>query len=244
MPHFNVINLVHDEERRARMERQLARAPVSYEFFRGVDGDDKEGRSPFPLLPAHGRYGLPRSASEKACFASHALLWRKAVAEGVPVGIVEDDIDLAPGFGAAARLAFDNVGDGLVRLCGLENRPCVTLRSLAEGFRLVQFLKGPSGTQGYVVSPAAAAQLLALSQPIRDPVDEFVDRFWVHGVASRAIVPWQIRHIDGDSRIERAAPPTGFRKLRFKAERHLDSLRRRRWLRRNLGGHQRRERPI
>lgn len=110
--------------------------------------------------------------------------------------------------------------------------PSVSLRHLAGGFQFVQFLKGPEGTQAYVIGPEGARKLIEGLQTVHDPVDNYMDQFWDHGVRCLGVKPWRIETADGASTIDRAPHVAGHLKLRFKIARQLDSQRRKRWLKR------------
>jgi glycosyl transferase family 25 len=234
-PPVFVISLARSADRRNAIDVQLTRLGIPYTFFDAVDGRAAESdpRAPFPITAYRGRYGIARTATELACFASHYLLWQKCVALGEPILVMEDDLRLGKGFAKAVRLAAEAVGADLVRLCALDERPAARLRALSDDFSLVQFLRGPSGTQAYVIGPRGARKLIAGCDVIRDPVDDYIDRFWHHGAAALAVVPWQAEEVKAPSQIERASPLSGFARLRFKIERELDSYRRRAWLKKN-----------
>lgn len=234
-PPVFVISLARCTDRRNAIDVQLTRLGIPYVFFDAVDGRaaEPDPRSPFPIIAYRGRYGIARTATELACFASHYLLWQKCVEIGEPIVILEDDLRLGKGFAKAVRFAAEEVGADLVRLCALDERPATQLRALADDFTLVRFIRGPSGAQAYVIGPRGARKLLAGCDVIRDPVDDYIDRFWHHGAASLAIVPWQAEEVKVPSNIDRATAPMGLGKLRFKIEREMDSYRRRIWLKNN-----------
>ena len=58
------------------------------------------------------------------------------------------------------------------------------------------YLRGPAGAQCYSLSPAAAAALLAGADRWLEPVDLYMDRFWEHGVACKALMPYQAFEMD------------------------------------------------
>ena len=97
------------------------------------------------------------------------------------------------GFGVWSLLAQLFVS-AFIRLAGLNKVAEVTIRPLEAPYRLVRFLKGPAGTQCYAISPEAARMLLAKAGAWIEPVDDYLDRFWTHGVQSVAILPFHIRH--------------------------------------------------
>jgi len=58
--------------------------------------------------------------------------------------------------------------------------------------RLVRYRKGPVGTQCYAISPDGARALLRHADRWTEPVDRYIDRFWLHGVHSYAIHPFPV----------------------------------------------------
>jgi glycosyl transferase family 25 len=62
---------------------------------------------------------------------------------------------------------------------------------LGGGHRLVRFLQGPVGAQCYALSPGGAAALLRKAERWIEPVDLYLDAFWRHGLACKAILPFE-----------------------------------------------------
>lgn len=57
----------------------------------------------------------------------------------------------------------------------------------------MRYRKGPVGTQCYALSPAGAQALLRHADTWLEPVDRYIDRFWLHGIQSYALHPFAVR---------------------------------------------------
>lgn len=183
------------------MARQLDDLGLSHAFFEAVDASKGEHLkvsrySPKRALWLRSRYMTP---GEIGCFASHYLLWQRCAAGTEPMVIIEDDVSIEPGFARALGLAEETIGDlDFVRLAGLNDVPTVAIGPRRSGYRIVGLLKGASGTQCYAISPEGARKLLAKADRWIEPVDDYIDRFWTHGVRSTAILPFRIHQNDAE----------------------------------------------
>ncbi|WP_420468506.1 glycosyltransferase family 25 protein [Panacagrimonas sp.] len=192
-----VINLERSQDRREFMCRQLDALGLSYEFFRATDASrgELDGVSRYDERLALRRLGHALQPSEVGCFASHYRLWQRCVADDLPLVVMEDDVQLEAGFACAMTAATAIVDSHrFVRLCGLASRGYRDLGKLSDGHRLVRYLKGPRGTQCYALAPAGAQRLLQGAQRWFDAVDLYIDAFWLHGLASYAVLPFHVRH--------------------------------------------------
>jgi glycosyl transferase family 25 len=197
-----VINLARSPGRRETMRRRLAEIDVAHEFFDAIDAAKDEHLkvsrySSRRALWLRRRYLSP---AEIACFASHYLLWQRCAAGTEPIIIMEDDVSIDAEFAEAVSLVWESIGAcGFIRLAGLNTVRGVTVRSLGATHRLVRFLKGPAGTQCYAIAPEGARRLLAGANRWIEPVDDYLDRFWAHGVHSMAILPFHVHHDEGEA---------------------------------------------
>lgn len=226
-----VVNLERSFERRSRIMANLRSLDVDFEIFRAVDGALGEHRAfrQYDEADCIRYFGSPLLPAEVGCFASHYLLWQRCVGENRPIAIMEDDVELQPGFPEALRLAASQVDQyRFIRLAGLVERPYHVIRVFNGSRKLVRFLQGPQGCQCYCLSPDGAAALLAAAEQWVEPVDLFIDRFWVHGVASMALLPFEVLHSDmavATSTIgSRQQKRTGINKLRREWYRMRDTI--------------------
>jgi len=202
-----VINLASSRERRLKVCRRLEALGVSYEIFEAVDGR----QAPHPLFDRYDdkrrkRYRRkPLSGGELGCGASHFLLWQKCADLNQPIVVMEDDVYVTNAFPAALDIA-----EGLInrlrylRLAGtsLHRRPYRVVSNVGA-FDLVDHIRGPSGTLCYVLHPSAARALIAHAESWYLAVDDYMDRYWQHGVDCFSLMPFPVMVADNSSDIVR-----------------------------------------
>lgn len=176
------INLDRDAERRTRLLSELKHVPMVSQRLPAVWWPDvppeQADRWASDVLNAR-QYYKPLRNGEKGCYASHIEAWQQLLASDAPALVVlEDDVRLTPQFAeVVAAIAALNEPWDMVKLLGREREKVRSQRPLVPGTALVDYLRVPSMTAGYVVSRAGAAKLLAHRQPFGRPID--VDlRFW------------------------------------------------------------------
>lgn len=190
-----VINRPKDPERRANSITRLAAAGVPFEFFDGIDGDTAIGTGHFKgydedeFVLNTGRRPTP---GEIGCFASHRALWARAVELDEAVMIMEDDFDLRGDFAGAVACAGELVGTlGFLRL-QKDWKARKTPVERRDGFTACRYTKPPHCTMCYCVAPAVARKLLANSRNFDAPVDVFLKKYWDHGQALHALLPYTV----------------------------------------------------
>lgn len=195
-----VISLRSATERRHAASKYLNVVPVTYEFFDAVSGtvawqgamrrvDAREYRLNTCRDPVPGELG---------CHESHRAVWQLAVDRGRPLVVLEDDFMPLPGFHRSLA-TLDRLMDDcdFVRLEPIRRRraPLKRCRPVAYrlraigGFELLYLSDVPACLTGYAISPRGAERLIRASRRIVAPVDKFVQRTWVHGVAVHAVNP-------------------------------------------------------
>lgn len=189
-----IISLERAADRRRFMDARMKEVGLSYDFFDAVDGRLGTGLGRYDRVEARRFFGKELTPGEQGCFASHYLLWRRCAASRTPLIVMEDDVRPTLRFREAAALAGQLLEQRpMVRLYGLRRRARSTLvADMGGGFSLIRYLRGPAGTQCYAISPAGAEALLRGASSWREPVDRYIDRFWEHGIASLALLPFQL----------------------------------------------------
>lgn len=192
-----VLNLARSQDRREHMERELGRLSLGYEIFDAIDGSKGEHLR-FPNYSRDEclrRWRRPMTAGEVACFASHYLLWQQCVASHEPVVVIEDDASVSEQLMEILRILPKLERYGYCRLSTIVSGKCEIIDAhFASGARLVRYLGEPQGTQCYVVFPRAAAKLISFAETWTQPVDNYLDSFWEHGVTSLGIDPPLVSH--------------------------------------------------
>lgn len=204
-PPIYVISLATAHERRAFITQQFEAIKLPFEFFDGVHGASNPDHPLFQKYDDQERLrrrgpGVSLNLGQLGCFASHYLLWEKCVELGTPIILLEDDALLI-------EPAFTNFYDnahyfadayGLVWMQPelSKQRRDITLEN-SRGFVFKKFLKGATGTTGYLINPDTAQILLNYCQTWIYPVDTTMKRFFEHGVEAIGIDPVCIRPQDG-----------------------------------------------
>lgn len=191
-----VINLANSSERRNLIAARLNELNCDFELFEAIDGREKS----HPLFDRYDDRKRKRhrrrklSGGELGCWASHYLLWEKCVELNRPIVVMEDDVEIKDSFRNSLDVANVLIAQlGFLRLAAIYNRAKLFLGDIG-GCRLVRFLRGPAGTQCYIVSPVAAKNFLYDADVWYLAVDEYMDRFWQHGVDSFALMPLPVIH--------------------------------------------------
>ena len=226
-----VISLARMTERRSLIARQFEAMGLGFDFLDAVDASQNEHirLSRYDEGAAMARYGAPLTAAEIGCFASHYSAWQLCVERDESLAIFEDDVLLGSRFPQVLALAASRIDQHrLIRLFGKHNRRTRHLETLSAGYTLVRFQQGPIGTQSYCVSPDGARALLSKATLWNEPVDHYLDRFWLHRVASKAIVPYELEEMSRDILVgaigARSHRRTGMAKFRRELSRQTDVM--------------------
>ena len=181
-----VINLDGSRERMASIDAQLRTLGVPYERISAVYGKGlsrEELRRSFSSFRWWCAVGYKAAPAEIGCALSHALIYKRMVAENLPVAcILEDDVVLSPDFAARVGQAEKFMNAAV---------PQVVLLSDHTG-RYKNRLDVPESgivtsscgmcTDGYCLTKAAAMALLRENYPVQVPCD-----WWGRWVSSGAI---------------------------------------------------------
>ena len=225
-----VITLERFPDRHKFVADGLTRLGVEHELFLGIDevGDDEEAISKYDEAACLRHFGAPLNPGEIGCFSSHYALWKKCVEGGEPITIIEDDVQFLPGFPRALALVGERIEQHrFIRLTGCFERAFRVIENISEQHKLVRLLRGPCGTQCYSLSPEGAAVLLAGADQWIQPVDHYVDSFWIHGVESKALLPFEAYEPEEKRRQssigDRTHERRGIAKLRRELNRNKDA---------------------
>lgn len=201
---IRIINLERSADRRESALRQVAELGLFASISTAVDGATTDLDRYRPFLPVANRFlRQPLTPGEIGCFASHHRLWRECVAADRPLLVLEDDFRFAPG----ARGVIDRLPDIVrrfryVRLAGSVPRARRPVEPLSDGRSVSLLTTGPHGTVAYALTPEAAALLLVNATTWWEPVDHYVDSFWIHGLLPFCIAPYPVGCPRGGSLIE------------------------------------------
>lgn len=201
---IRIVNLERSPDRREAVLRQIAALGLTASISTAVDGATADLDRYRRFVPAPNPFlERPLTRGEIGCFASHHRLWEECIATDRPLLILEDDCLLA----ADARVIIDRLPDivrrfRFVRLAGSLPRASRRVQALPDGRAVGLLNKGPHGTVAYALTPEAAALLLVHADVWREPVDLYVDSFWIHGLLPYCIEPYPVSCPAGGSLIE------------------------------------------
>ncbi|PAF43939.1 glycosyltransferase family 25 protein [Helicobacter sp. 11S02596-1] len=132
--------------------------------------------------------GKGLSNGELGCFASHFLLWEKCVQINESIVVLEDDIEILPNFFDALTAIAKNRFE-YVRLMQLNAGKVL---KIDEHFGILKH--SACGTQGYYLAPKGAKKFLAYAKKWVEPVDDYMDRYYKHGVLNVIYTPYPIKN--------------------------------------------------
>ncbi|MDO7253569.1 glycosyltransferase family 25 protein [Helicobacter cappadocius] len=194
-----IINLDRAKDRKEFMQNQINKLSdlrqVEFIFFDAIDAKNDEHHrfvGHYRKFLAISNGGRELKESEKACYASHFSLWQKCVELGEPIVILEDDIELLPEFIEGIKRIFSSSYE-YVRLMGLDtsNKSFIELN---EHFSLTY--DEVLGTQGYYLTAKGAKKFIKGSKYWVLPVDNYMDRVFIHGVRNILHMPFLIKEND------------------------------------------------
>ncbi|WP_104713083.1 glycosyltransferase family 25 protein [Helicobacter cetorum] len=139
--------------------------------------------------------GKRMNLGELGCYASHYLLWQKCVELNEPICVLEDDVKIGGGcFKEKLDFCQKHIDKlGYIRLMHLEYELVLKRATSIKGISKILHFKDGIGTQGYVISPKMAQKLLKYSaKKWVMPVDNIMDRYYLHGVKNYVLEPFAI----------------------------------------------------
>lgn len=182
-----IINLPQARERKQLMQEQISKIRgVDFVFFDAMSWDEERFQRyrsnwDWDFLTKLYR-GRVLSDGEKACYASHFALWEKCVEENEAILIFEDDVIFAENF-EETILALDEEL-GFVRLMAYFQKESFKFQE-----RIYQTFEDICGTQGYFLTPKAASLFLQKAKIWFCPVDNYMDKTYLHGVRNLFFSP-------------------------------------------------------
>lgn len=214
------INLDRAPARRAFMEAQLAAARIEAVRISAVDraAPDFRPRGGLAvtrddvLIEANwdGRHYV---TGEEACLQSHLVALKSFLGTAAQYAVIfEDDAELAPDFRAAVEAAIAQSGLwDAVKLEGNRpkgSRPALSIAPLTAGYTLVASLAPAAGTAAYLFSRAGAERVIAASDGVFEPYDNFLAALWRHRLRLLDVSPFPARQgIAESSRADARAKP-------------------------------------
>lgn len=212
-----VISLERSVDRRKRVEEQLNKTNIQWNFLDAVDG------YALPQMPSSYQkskvkrlQGYELTPGEIGCFLSHIKAWDLCLKNNTTTLVFEDDFLVGENLEVVIEDLL-SIADhwSLVRLSGIyETNHQILINRPSYG--LVKNLGEPCGTAAYMIQPEAAKILLQSVADIYEPVDHFLEHYSKHGLHCLAAKPYPIGLANSKSTItDRPGrlPVKGLRKI-------------------------------
>jgi glycosyl transferase, family 25 len=196
---IRVISLADAHARRDALTQRLAGTGLEWSFF-------DAHRNPvisYCKRDAWIARNRPLLPQELGAYSSHYSVWKEFLAgTSTQLLVLEDDVSGDWDYIKNDLLSFDfgSVGIHLLRLyAGVPTR-CKQIGTL-RGRRIFQLLGYVEGALAYILSRQGAERLLDHCAKIERPVDDEMDRSWIHGVHSFALFPYPVMELKVPSQI-------------------------------------------
>lgn len=187
-----VISLASAAARRASVEAMFSGTGLTWSFYdaqRGLDPDLS-----YDVATVKRRFGRTLSPPEIGVYSSHYAVLKRFLETGTAdyVLVLEDDciLDTAFPLHELAELSREH-GIGYMRLFGKHYAKATRVGFFYDR-SIVRFQSSPAGTQGYLMSKAAARRFIETGRSVEATIDLALDRFWETGIALFSVFPYPI----------------------------------------------------
>jgi glycosyl transferase family 25 len=198
-----VISMDDATERRSRFQERARDATVAWNFFPARAGLHPSLR--YDEQAAIVAKGRPLRAAELGCYASHYAAWEELQTDDADQYVVlEDDVIVDWTFiGKLAQVDLAEMGINYLRLYyKFPARAALVKENFIERARsIVELNRTAFGAQGYIITKAAAKIFLDHCRLVSRPIDDEMERTWVHGVPNLSVFPFPIMEESGASTI-------------------------------------------
>ncbi|MDH5905159.1 glycosyltransferase family 25 protein [Vibrio splendidus] len=187
-----VISLKRSIERRAHIKEQLDTAGIKFTFLDAIDA--KQANFPYSDRRDEGltrkRFGYKLVESEVACFASHLEAWNIAKESNEPILILEDNCDLSHEFFEYYdRLLSISSEFDFLKLCATKPKKYKSVKSIDSKVEVIRYYKRTCGIMGYIISPKAAESFIDNATKFVEPVDDYMEKPYKHGIFTYCTKP-------------------------------------------------------
>lgn len=226
---FKIISLC-GSSRRENIIRQFRDTGFDWSFFDALTAlPPPLSYDPEETRRIRGRY---LTQGELGCFASHYVLWQELCADHDAEAyiVLEDDVIINAPFFEKFLQTADDLAAPINYLRFYSKVPTTPLgrRPYMDRF-IVEYGEVTYGTQAYFINKTAAQAYLDSIKNVRRPVDDEMDRAWVHNVPIYCVYPHPVMELTTPSTIQNARhqlnPPKGIGRLGWLYERSIERLR-------------------
>jgi glycosyl transferase, family 25 len=186
-----VINLDRSADRLAFIGEQARAIGLAFERIAAIDGTAVPGWLRGQFLDDAGKPLSSLIPSEIGCYASHLVVHRRIVDDGLPWALVlEDDVKLEPDLvtAATAAIAAAPAGWDYIHLSGLIRHAVYSLAELPNRRHLIRHTLIAPNTGGYLISRSGARKMLAAGVRSR-PVDQDFRFAWLRDLDVFGVYP-------------------------------------------------------
>ena len=226
-----VISMPNATDRRRRFAERAEGCSVPWAFFQAYSELHTSLRyDETEALLSHGRLLRP---GELGCYSSHYAAWAQLLADDVDQYVILED-DVIVDWEYLRRIIESDLTSLKIDYLRLYYKYPVRQIVVLNGFvdrskSLVELADHAYGTQGYIITKAAAAKLSQHCRIVRRPIDDEMDRTWAHGVRNLCVFPFPLIEESGAStigasRFERTTLPAHLR-LRRRIRRFVERMR-------------------
>lgn len=198
-----VISVADAKERRDRFQERAQNTPIGWSFYPARTSLHPALR--YDEQAAIVAKGRPLGAGELGCFASHYAAWEDLQSDEADQYVVlEDDVIVDWTFiSKLAQVDLAELGINYLRLYyKFPASTAVVRENFIDRARLIVELSGPAyGTQGYVITKPGARVFLDHCRIVTRPIDDEMDRAWMHGQPNLAVFPFPIMEESAGSTI-------------------------------------------
>ncbi len=168
--------------------------------------------------------GRPLTAGERGCYSSHYALWKQLAEDDVDQYVILEDDILADWSFIKPLIVEDHAeaGRDYIRLYYKKPAPARILEKdfICRTTRLIEISGYCFGTQAYLLTKNGANRFIAQTRDVIRPIDDQMDRSWIHGIANLAVFPFPVleRSVPseiGTSRFDSYKIPERLRLKRF-----------------------------
>jgi glycosyl transferase family 25 len=188
---YFLINLDRHENRRAHMDAQMAAAGIEAERIAAVDGTKMPIWLQSQFLLSDGSINSSLMPGEVGCYASHLLVCRRIVEQGLKHAVIlEDDVTLPADLNGFAEALVRALPEGwdIVRLSSKSPHASLGVADLPMGRSLVRYNRHPLVTGATLVSHSGAVKMLRLRCRVR-PIDVEYRYPWLIGLNVYGVEP-------------------------------------------------------
>ncbi|WP_299667089.1 glycosyltransferase family 25 protein [uncultured Psychromonas sp.] len=192
-----VISLKKSKERRKRILETLSRAGIDFTFFDAIDTSQSKLLHQSKVVPQKTtqRFGYLLTEGEIACYSSHYLMWVKCVELNESILVLEDNASFSDQFEVCFPkfeqlvAKYDFIKLGGTHQTGKKFVAINIIEEINNDTKLIRYCKRDSGARGYLLTPKAAKQFIDNAKEFVEPVDDYMEKPWRHGIKSHCFHP-------------------------------------------------------